>query len=194
MKITSFLLLFCALATFGTTLTAQENTKGIAPADYQKTLAAFEAAKLKHNNTYTFSIGKSYFSGTMNTTTMVVENGKVVARHYKSENHYRKEQNKSWSETGAQVGKNKEGHKPCTLDEVYTYAKGHQASDKPKDENILDIELAYYFSVDKEGIINMVGTRMVGCMDDCFNGYHIGNLVWGSKATKTKAPKKKSKK
>jgi hypothetical protein len=195
MKIASFLLLFCAFATFGATLTAQENTPGFPPAAYQKTLSAFEVAKLKHNNTYTFGIYTASFTETMTTTTMVVENGKVVARHYKRENPYRKELNKSWSETGAQIGKHKdEGHAACTLDEVYAYVKGNQAtvSDKP----VLDIELVYYFEVDKTGIISTAGTSMIGCMDDCFRGYKIRDLSWGSnsKAVDTKTKNKKQKK
>ena len=78
---------------------------------------------------------KKYWSswvGFGHETTVVVEGNKVVARSFRSfsgkpvpvaPGQPPKPDGKTWTERGPEVGKNKEGHPPKTLDELYAEAK-----------------------------------------------------------------------
>jgi hypothetical protein len=184
MKTLNFLFLLCFALLITSKASAQEKHDGISQAEYDKSLAAFTAAKEKHGNSYSFSLTTGSFTGYMTTTTMVVKNGKVVERHFESKHEYYKDRVKKWKEVGKEVGQHKdEGKAPITLDDIYVYAKGFIKSDKPRRSNTdLDFfEIDYYFSIDKDGIISNASTRPRNCMDDCTRGYSIVNLKWGKK-------------
>ena len=183
MKTLNFLFLLCFALLIASKASAQEKYDGISQAEYDKSLAAFAAAKEKHGNNYTFSLTTSSFSGYITTTTMVVKNGKVVERRYHAKDSYNKGRELSWTEIGKQVGKHKnEGKAATTLDEVYAHAKGFIKSDELTRVNTdlhLQVEIEYYFSTDKDGIISNASTRPKNCMDDCTSGYRVVNLQWG---------------
>ena len=52
----------------------------------------------------------------------------------------------------------------------------------------------YYFSTDKQGLIETAGLRPKECMDDCFRGYHIRDFSWLSESNKIDTKGKKGKK
>jgi hypothetical protein len=159
-----------------------ENTKGISQADYDKSLAAFKAMKKRHQNCYQFDMN-DVAAGYSSVTTMVVRQGKVVERWYKStaEDAKNTQYNIEWKEQGAEVGQHKgEGYAPMTLENVYMKAgslvevrKKQLRGGRPKEE------LRYYsFGVDRNGIILTVGFTVVGCVDNCFSGYKLRHVSW----------------
>lgn len=179
-----------------------QNKFGIDSAAYYTSLNHFETAKSKHGNSYQFSIFDASFTGYWTKTTFIVQQGKVVERHYESGNDYNKEhQGKSWKESGNELGSHKEeGVAVLTMDDVYANAKNWIAkktspktTSKDNDISILDNN-EYYFSTDKQGLIETAGLRPKECMDDCFRGYHIRDFSWLSESNKIDTKGKKGKK
>ncbi len=160
---------------------------------YEKSLATFEAGKKEHGNSYTFVLKTASFTGAYTETTITVLGGQVVERRFKRANEAQKnwEHATEWTERGAEIGKHKEEGAPVqTMDELYKAAKSYaEEADRKAEEDKKPITeenppilggSSYFFSVGKEGIIEMAGALINGCLDDCFRGYKVSAFAWGA--------------
>ena len=98
----------------------------------QESFQTWQRKKLECGGDYSFKKYWSSWVGFGHETTVVVENNKVVSRSFRSfsgkpvpvaPGQAPKPDGKTWTERGLEVGKNKQGYPPKTLDELYEEAK-----------------------------------------------------------------------
>jgi hypothetical protein len=98
----------------------------------QQSFQTWQKIKQECQGNYSYRKHWSSWVGFGHETTVVVQDNKVVERSYRAfsgkpiavaPGQAPKPDGKTWTERGAEVGKNKEGHPPKTLDELYAEAK-----------------------------------------------------------------------
>jgi len=129
---------------------------------------AFNDAKAKHDNSYTYTRDFQSFSGFGFQTTVVVANGLVVERHYK-EQHISGGDSSGWSETGAEVGSHEEGFPAVTVDALYDQCATEVLT---QNENTNWIN----FSTDDNNLLQACTYTPMACQDDCSRGPVISTL------------------
>lgn len=107
----------------------------------EKSLATWKRVKKECGGNYSYKKRWSSWVGFGHETEIVVQNNKVVERRYKSFSGRPREikpgqppekpKGTSWVETGKELGKNKKGHPPKTLDQLYVEAAGILARPTP---------------------------------------------------------------
>lgn len=142
--------------------------------DFEKSQKAWLDFKESSNNSYKYVVyGGSVFTSYGWETTLTVSNGKIVQRDFK---YTGKTENipsdkLEWTEKENEINTH-EGSgaaSPLTLDEIYEKAKT-QWLVKRKNANA-------YFESENNGMISKCGYVENGCMDDCFAGIAIKNIV-----------------
>lgn len=100
----------------------------------QKVAASKEAwakASAEHGGNYEYSVRKSSFTGSGNETVIVAKGGKIVERRYRAwsgrpvpvaPGAQPQDDGTSWTETGDQLGKHKEGAPLKTIEDLYAEA------------------------------------------------------------------------
>lgn len=164
----------------------------IDPEAFEKSYALWQEQKKKHNNSYVLTLAKSSIFGWSGTTKLVIKEGVVVKRSY-SEQHFsppKKWKPTKWKEKGKNLGKHEDGYGLITLDDIYARAKHYlpkpvveeeRATDDEKGEIgkiMIGVELITYFEAEHDGLVSTVGSRIKGCMDDCFRGYSVRDIKW----------------
>ena len=98
----------------------------------QQSFQTWQKIKQECQGNYSYKKHWSSWVGFGHVTTVVVQDNKVVERSFRSfsgkpvlvaPGQAAKPDGKTWTERGSEVGKNKEGHPPKTLDELYAEAK-----------------------------------------------------------------------
>ena len=98
----------------------------------EESFQTWQRKKQECGGDYSYKKYWSSWVGFGHETTVVVENNKVVSRSFRSfsgkpvpvaPGQAPKPDGKTWTERGPEVGKNKQGHPPKTLDELYAEAK-----------------------------------------------------------------------
>ena len=98
----------------------------------QQSFQTWQKIKQECQGTYSYKKHWSSWVGFGHVTTVVVQDNKVVERSFRSfsgkpvpvaPGQAPKPDGKTWTERGPEVGKNKQGHPPKTLDELYAEAK-----------------------------------------------------------------------
>lgn len=140
----------------------------------QSSLALFNAEKAKHKG-YQFALSfESGEGGFGYTTTFIVEQGILISRAYEGFRYNRKSQEEvketPWEETGLQIGSNKQGHKPITLESIYAALPALIQVDSSQNH--------IYFDTKHQGIVSIAGHFPEDCADDCFEGYEISTFKW----------------
>ena len=113
---------------------AQDNTVEVEARKkrLQQSFKTWQRKKQECGGDYSYKKYWSSWVGFGHETTVVVENNKVVSRSFRSfsgkpvpvaPGQAPKPDGKTWTERGPEVGKNKQGHPPKTLDELYDEAK-----------------------------------------------------------------------
>ncbi|MFP6888061.1 MAG: protease inhibitor I42 family protein, partial [Opitutales bacterium] len=166
-------------------------------AQFKKSLNTWEKLKEECGGNYSYSKRWSSWVGFGHTTEVVVQNNKVVERHYKSFSNrpvlvappgqpQAKPQGTSWSEKGEEIGTHKQGHPAKTLDELYKEAAG-----------ILDRPVPPFqrlgLRFDKQGLLLACYTQDTRIADDApTKGVNISTITLG-KAGKRPAQLEKPK-
>lgn len=136
-----------------------------------------ELQKFKKNskNSYSYTVHNSSWSGLSWETTISVENGKVIKRHFKyfpvkGMLEDMPQSDKEWTETGNKVGSHMQtsAADALTLDEVYAKAKSEWLVDRAN--------ATFYFETKNNGLISQAGFTDNYCADDCFEGIIIKNI------------------
>jgi hypothetical protein len=133
----------------------------------------WQSFKASVNNSYSYVVHFTSWTGSFRETEITVQNGKVTKRTFKAgerePNSPQRVTTQTWTETGSEIGSHDDyAAKPITLDQIY--AQAPKMIDVSKEKN--DI----YFSVDDRGLISSVGYVPKGCQDDCFNGISIKDI------------------
>lgn len=131
---------------------------------------SFDAAKAKHDNSYTYTRDFQSFSGFGFQTTVVVAQGTVVERHFKAQ-HVSGGDSTQWSETGAEVGTHDEGFPAVTVDALYTEC----ATDVLTQNDELNW---VNFSTDENNFLQACTFTPKLCQDDCTRGPVLSTLVF----------------
>lgn len=130
---------------------------------------AWDDAKAKHANSYTYTRDFHSFFGNFGfQTTLVVANGIVVERHYKAQ-ALSGGDSTQWSETGADVGSHQEGHPAVTVDALYDECKNVTLT-QDEDKNFIN------FTVDQDNFLQVCTYTPLACQDDCTRGPVISTL------------------
>ncbi len=126
---------------------------------------AWDAAKSKHGNSYTYNQVMASFLGFQAETTFVVENGVVVERHYSSQFGA---DSTSWTALGAEVGSHTdEGHAVALVDDLYAEC-ATQVLTRDQDATIFNL------SFDEAGLLQTCTSFDRQCNDDCDRGPKLG--------------------
>jgi hypothetical protein len=131
---------------------------------------AWDAAKAKHANSYTYTRDFQSFSGFGFQTTLVVAGGVVVERTYKAQ-HVSGGDSTQWTETGADIGSHDEGHPALTVDALYTECATEVLT---QDDQANWIN----FSTDDNNFLQACTYTPKLCQDDCSRGPVISTLVF----------------
>ena len=130
---------------------------------------AWDRAKAMFNNSYTYKRGFSSFTGFQGETTLVVNNGVVVERHYKAQ-HLSGGEATMWSEYGADVGSHTdEGFAPVLVDALYDECRT-QVLTQDETKNWMS------FGLDGNGFLQVCTYTPMGCQDDCARGPSITEI------------------
>ncbi len=143
---------------------------------YRKSLEHWENQKVKHNNSYRYTLYRETGRAMGSRATITVKKGKVIQRHFE---HYSMKYTKEgierivedqWTENKADLGIHKSIFAPQTIDELYQDCKGIYIN-SPKSE-------IKTFNVDTNHIIRTCGYTPEGCHDDCFRGIELFSFEW----------------
>lgn len=146
---------------------------------YESSIAKWNRAKKEHNNSYTYTVKFSSFSGYRNTTVITVKEGKVIKREFNETAPTNLPNQKTadkpkFIEDKTNLNTHNEGSPAVTIDQIYKdCSEKYLTADK--NENII------YFNVDKIGILSVCGYVPKNCADDCFKGVSIGEIKWSIK-------------
>ncbi|RYG15423.1 MAG: hypothetical protein EOO07_15455 [Chitinophagaceae bacterium] len=144
---------------------------------FQKSNKAWLAFKKESNNNYSYTVTFGSWTGYSSNTIIVVKNGKVVERSFKSQTiNYKPTgmeivERENWTETATNLNTHQSGAENLTLDEVYAKAKSSWLL-KRKDAET-------FFEANNNGMISSAGYVEKGCQDDCFNGIKITAITKG---------------
>lgn len=144
---------------------------------YNTSLETWNKLKKKHDNSYTFTVIYSSWVGYRATTKIKVKKGKIVSRMF-SENKQKEdgrgftgEEALVYEENETNINSNERGFTGVTIDRLYSDCAEYSLV---VDEEVNTITL----NTNEEGVITQCGFRDKMCMDDCFQGYTLGEIVW----------------
>jgi hypothetical protein len=146
--------------------------------EYQTSYLAWVRYKQHVNNSYTYVVSQSSWTGYATETTIRVMNGQIASRVYKAYQLVRNGTNppvntlvKGWTEDSTTLNTHGpyEGAALLTLDEVYAKAKLVWLAADSKENDI-------YFEANNNGLISSCGYVPNGCQDDCFTGISITSI------------------
>jgi hypothetical protein len=132
-------------------------------------LQSWESARDDANNSYTYTSEFQSFLGFGGRTTIVVDQGVVVERHYKAQ-HISGGDAIQWSEVGGDVGTHDEGAQALLVDDLYTICAQDILTN---DEETHWINL---FIDSSDGLLRSCTASHRLCNDDCSRGPNIASI------------------
>ncbi len=117
-----------------------------------ESLKTWNRLKAKHGDHYRYEIHGGFYLGWGSITTIIVQDGKVVARTYEegqtdNEGELMVEEQYSWTEKGAGVGSHEgSGAAPRTVDELYKECRDDVLTRNPRTNDI-------YLDVGNDGVL-----------------------------------------
>lgn len=148
--------------------------EGIIETDFDKSLNVWKEFKKSVNNNYGYTVKSESWAGFGDSTIITVANGIVQGRRYASytiDNQTGKKINKeSWTETKADLNSHNYGAESITIDAIYEKASKEWLS-LDKTANTI------HFVTKNQGMISTCGYTPKNCLDDCFRGVVISNIV-----------------
>ncbi len=155
----------------------------------QQSFQAWQRKKQECGGDYSYKKYWTSWVGFGHETTVIVEDNKVVARSFRSfsgkpvpvaPGQPPKPAGKTWTERGPEVGKNKQGHPPKTLDELYAEAKAIVHGPVPPFNRMS-------LRTDKNGLLLACYLRDTRIADDApSKGVNITSITLGKKDTAVK--------
>lgn len=144
--------------------------------NFRESKTQWDELKKNNGNSYEYTLKTLSFSGYGSETTMYVEKGKVVERHFTafiiSEEDGSKTVIESYHEdTKKELGSHEAGAPPQTIDDLYKTCLSKYLIADPNLNSV-------YFDTNAEGVIALCGYVPVGCADDCFEGLVISHFAW----------------
>jgi hypothetical protein len=164
------ILIFCAFfALLITSSCKQINYAG----EFETSYNAWLKFKSDKNNSYSYSVKTSSFSGYTTSTTLTIENGKVIKRNFTATTpgsgpNPQLVIQEMWTEEGSTLNTHRNGAPIRTLEEVYAEAKNNWLKKRDNAKT--------YFEAKNQGMISTAGYVEDGCMDDCFVGIYITGI------------------
>jgi hypothetical protein len=139
--------------------------------ELSQSLEAWQQLKTENGVYYRYETDFISWTGFRSTTTLTVQNERVVARAYTSsyENDAGEPVEESWLEEGEAVGSHDSGADAVTIDALYTTCRTEILT-----KNTLDNEL--YLDFHEGGVLETCTYRPLDCMDDCLFGVSIDRL------------------
>jgi hypothetical protein len=136
---------------------------------------AWSVFKRSSANSYTYTAFNGSVFGSYIETKFTINAGKITKREFLSGRYPPNADsliiNKQWVEDSSHLDTHgTEAHALLTLDAVYNKAKKDWLSVNKKDNDV-------YLEANNNGIISSAGYVPKGCMDDCFNGIHIKDVI-----------------
>lgn len=127
----------------------------------------WEAAAAAHGDSYTYTTGRATFFGLEWTTTLVVEAGEVVERHYRATSGA---DVTTWSEIGAdELGTHDQGDRIATIDDLYAQCEAEILTQ--------DDERGFmHLSFDDQGFLQSCTYTPEGCQDGCDRGPRVSSI------------------
>lgn len=142
---------------------------------YVKSLNKWTELKKQNGNSYQYQVNQGSWSGHGNLTELTIKNGIVVQRTckaYKTDGKTGVKKIKfSYSENEQEIGNNKWGALPRTIDQLYNSCI----------EKYLIVDTAkntVHFETKNDGIISLCGFIPNNCIDDCYEGITITSFKW----------------
>lgn len=169
---TTLLLLSCEKDNEAT-IAKRSNTIPVIETPHYKSYNSWVKMKSNNGNRYTYTTQFISWVGFGSTTEITVENDVVTTRSYK-EFDQDKKVTFAFFETKDQLGQNKKGTAPLTIDQLYdTCAKEYLLADEKTN--------TIYFKTDSYGIMQTCGIVPKDCVDDCYEGISIESIQWDEK-------------
>ena len=145
---------------------------------YSDSKTMWKEVKAQNEETYSYTVSFSSWSGFGSRTTITVKDGLVSKRKYlyfeqvlNEESELEEVEIESYTETGEEIGSHSEGFDPLLIDELYQTCLSDYLNINKADNEI-------YFNTDEAGIISNCGFVETGCVDDCFRGFRISEFNW----------------
>lgn len=157
------------LLTLALLLSACTRINAAKQSELATSLANWKTLKTQNSNHYTYASTFGSFSGFAWRTTFEVKDDVVVKRQYeetKVDDAGKTSTTVIWTEQGDEVGKNEQGAKARTLEEVYAFCKDEVLNQNPF-SNTLILEL------EDNSILKTCYYIPNGCQDDCSSGLNV---------------------
>ncbi len=140
---------------------------------FNESLNKWEKLKAENGDSYTYQTQFVSWTGFRATTTLTIEEGKVVSRSYRETNS-NQEVTFSYIETSAKdnLGSHKyRGASVLTIDDLYKNCIDQYLVVDESNNSI-------YFETDDNGLMTLCGYVPNNCMDDCFMGVRVSSFDW----------------
>lgn len=140
--------------------------------DFEKSYKTWIDFKKTSNDSYSYTVETSSWTGFRTATVLTVNKGKVVKRSYIAKSIERPSNQifilEQWEEEGTTLKTHSNGSALKSLDEVYLQAKSEWLLKRKNIKN--------YFEAKNGGMISSCGFVEDNCADDCFVGIKISSI------------------
>lgn len=155
------------------TLQQRTNTSPITENPHTTSYIKWTNMKQHNGNSYSYKTSMVSWVGFGSTTEITVKDNQVISRAYK-EFDPSKKVTYAFFESKEELGTNKKGTAPLSIDELYnTCAKEYLLAD--------DKTNTITFKTDSDGILQACGITPKNCADDCYTGFSIESITWPEK-------------
>jgi len=144
--------------------------------DFERSFDTWLDFKKSSNNSYEYKVPGSSWTGLRWETTIWVSKGTIIQRHFKYTSTKDlaadiPEKELEWTENESDIHShtNTNAAQALTMDEIYEKAKTEWLSVR-KNAKI-------YFEAENDGLISTCGYVEEGCMDDCFIGINLKDII-----------------
>lgn len=141
---------------------------------YEQSHVAWQDFKKLSDNTYSYTVTTSSWSGSGTSTIVKVTNGVVTGRDYTAfrvdSQSGQRTTYEFWTENPANLNSHKSGAVSMNLDAVYEKAASIWLKADTKQNTV-------YFETNNHGMISNCGYTSRDCADDCFTGITITEIL-----------------
>ncbi len=138
---------------------------------FDGSLKAWEAEKIKHNNSYSYKQKFSSWTGLSSIHRVKVKNGVIIERVVKSFKGGESVETRSFTEGPGEINTHSGVFNSKTMDQMYADCAGSYLTADPS-QNKLSLRLS------KENILVGCSYWPSNCMDDCLEGFSDIKIEW----------------
>lgn len=140
-------------------------------AELSASLDNWNVARDDAGNSYTYTSEFQSFTGFGGRTTIVVDSGEVVERHYKAQ-HISGGEATQWSEFGSEVGEHAAGAAPVLVDALYAQC-AEEILTLSEDDHWINLHVDSF-----DGLMRSCTASHRLCNDDCSRGPNIATITF----------------